>query len=38
VIALAAGDPGRVVSITPPLGIDPEILESALDALAESLA
>jgi 4-aminobutyrate aminotransferase/(S)-3-amino-2-methylpropionate transaminase len=38
VIALGAGDDGRVVSITPPLGIDPELLESSLDALAQALA
>jgi 4-aminobutyrate aminotransferase/(S)-3-amino-2-methylpropionate transaminase len=38
VIALASGDDGRVVSITPPLPIEPEALEPALDRLVESLA
>jgi 4-aminobutyrate aminotransferase/(S)-3-amino-2-methylpropionate transaminase len=38
VIALASGDDGRVVSITPPLPIELEALEPALDRLVESLA
>ena len=38
VIVLASGDDGRVLSITPPLSIDAELLELALDRLAEALA
>jgi 4-aminobutyrate aminotransferase-like enzyme len=38
VIALASGDAGEVVSITPPLCIEPELLEGALDVLAEELS
>ena len=38
VIALPAGDDGRVVSITPPLCIDREILDLAVDVIAEALA
>jgi len=37
VIALQSGDRGEVVSATPPLGIEPEVLESALDVLVEAL-
>jgi 4-aminobutyrate aminotransferase/(S)-3-amino-2-methylpropionate transaminase len=37
VIALAEGDDGRVVGITPPLCIEPELLELALRVLAESI-
>jgi 4-aminobutyrate aminotransferase/(S)-3-amino-2-methylpropionate transaminase len=35
VIALPSGDDGRVVSVTPPLSIDPERMLAALDILAE---
>jgi acetylornithine/succinyldiaminopimelate/putrescine aminotransferase len=38
VIALVSGDDGRVVSLTPALGIDPELLGSCLDVIAEELA
>jgi 4-aminobutyrate aminotransferase-like enzyme len=38
VIALPSGDDERVLSITPPLGIDAEILEDALSRLADALA
>jgi len=38
VIALASGDAGEVVSITPALSIEPEILELALDLLVGALA
>jgi 4-aminobutyrate aminotransferase/(S)-3-amino-2-methylpropionate transaminase len=38
VVALASGDAGQVVSITPPLPIEPELLEDALDVLAEELS
>jgi len=38
VIVLASGDDGRVVSITPPLSIEPDLLELALDVLAKALA
>jgi 4-aminobutyrate aminotransferase/(S)-3-amino-2-methylpropionate transaminase len=38
VIALVSGDDGRVVSLTPALGIDPELLASCLDVIAEELA
>ena len=37
VIALTSGDDGRVITVTPPLVIEEEILEVALDLLAESL-
>ncbi|HEY5658897.1 MAG TPA: aspartate aminotransferase family protein [Myxococcota bacterium] len=37
VITLPCDDTGRVLSITPPLSIEPEILESALDVVAEAL-
>ncbi len=37
VIVLQSGDGGEVVSVTPPLGIEPEVLESALDVLVEAL-
>jgi 4-aminobutyrate aminotransferase/(S)-3-amino-2-methylpropionate transaminase len=38
VIALVSGDDARVVAITPPLSIEEDLLERALDAVAESLA
>jgi 4-aminobutyrate aminotransferase/(S)-3-amino-2-methylpropionate transaminase len=38
VIALPSGDDGRVLSITPPLCIDREILEIAVDRIALALA
>jgi len=38
VIALLSGDDGRVISITPPLCIESEILELAIDVVAEALA
>jgi 4-aminobutyrate aminotransferase-like enzyme len=38
VIVLTSGESGRVLSITPPLSIEPEALELALDLLAEALA
>jgi 4-aminobutyrate aminotransferase/(S)-3-amino-2-methylpropionate transaminase len=38
VIVLASGDDARVVSITPPLSIEPDLLELALDLLAKALA
>jgi 4-aminobutyrate aminotransferase-like enzyme len=38
VIVLASGDDARVVSITPPLSIEPDLLELALDVLAKALA
>ena len=38
VIVLASGDDGRVLSITPPLSIEAELLELALDRLALALA
>ncbi len=38
VIALQSGDDGRVLSITPPLSIEPDILELALDVLTGLLA
>ena len=38
VIVLPSGDDGRVLSITPPLAIEPELLELALDRLVEALA
>jgi 4-aminobutyrate aminotransferase-like enzyme len=38
VIALVSGDEGNVVSITPPLCIEREILELALDIVAEAVA
>jgi 4-aminobutyrate aminotransferase/(S)-3-amino-2-methylpropionate transaminase len=37
VIVLMSGDAGEVVSITPPLSIEPELLEDALDVLVEEL-
>ena len=37
VIALLSGDDGRVVSLTPPLCIESEILELAVDVVAEAL-
>jgi 4-aminobutyrate aminotransferase/(S)-3-amino-2-methylpropionate transaminase len=37
VIALRSGDRGEVVSVTPPLVIEPEVLESALDVVAGAL-
>jgi 4-aminobutyrate aminotransferase-like enzyme len=38
VIALLSGDDGRVLSITPPLGIEREILEIAVDLIALAFA
>jgi 4-aminobutyrate aminotransferase/(S)-3-amino-2-methylpropionate transaminase len=38
VIALASGDDGRVIALTPPLSIGREALLAALDTLAECLA
>jgi 4-aminobutyrate aminotransferase-like enzyme len=38
VVVVASGDDGRVVSITPPLCIDAELLESCLDLVARELA
>jgi 4-aminobutyrate aminotransferase/(S)-3-amino-2-methylpropionate transaminase len=38
VIVLPSGDDGRVLSLTPPLGIGREALRSALDVVAEGLA
>jgi 4-aminobutyrate aminotransferase/(S)-3-amino-2-methylpropionate transaminase len=38
VIALPSGDDANVVSISPPLCIEPELLEAALDVLVECLA
>jgi 4-aminobutyrate aminotransferase/(S)-3-amino-2-methylpropionate transaminase len=38
VIALLSGDDDRVLSLTPPLCIEREILELALDHIAEALA
>jgi len=38
VIALPSGDDGRVLSFTPPLSIDREILELALDIASDALA
>lgn len=35
IIAIPSGDAGEVVSVTPPLGIEPEALEDALDLLVE---
>jgi len=37
VIVLTSGDRGEVVSITPPLSIEPEALENALEIVAEAL-
>ena len=37
VIALVSGDDGRVVSLTPALCIDPDLLASCLDVIAEEL-
>ena len=38
VIALCSGDDGRVISITPPLSIERELLVAAIDQLADCLA
>ena len=38
VIALQSGDRGEVVSATPALGIEPEVMESALDVIVKALA
>jgi 4-aminobutyrate aminotransferase/(S)-3-amino-2-methylpropionate transaminase len=38
VITLVSGNDGRVVSLTPPLSIEPDALELALDLLVEALA
>lgn len=38
VIALLSGDDGRVVSLTPPLCIEREILERAIDIVADALS
>ncbi len=38
IIVLQSGDDGRVVSITPPLSIEPDILELGLDVLVELLS
>jgi 4-aminobutyrate aminotransferase/(S)-3-amino-2-methylpropionate transaminase len=38
VISLVSGDDGRAISITPPLPIEAEILDLALDVLVETLA
>jgi len=38
VIALLSGDDGRVVSITPPLCIEREILERAIDIIADTFS
>jgi 4-aminobutyrate aminotransferase/(S)-3-amino-2-methylpropionate transaminase len=37
VIAVASGDGGQVISVTPPLSIDEDSLAAALDLLAESI-
>ena len=37
-ILLPSGDDGRVLSITPPLGIEPEVLLDALGTVLEGLA
>ena len=37
VIALPCGDDGRVIAISPPLSIDRDLLDFALDAVAEEL-
>ena len=37
-IALPSGDDGRVISICPPLCIDRELLEDAIDRLVEAIA
>jgi len=37
VVTLPSGEDGRVLSLSPPLSIDPPILELALDLLAEAL-
>jgi len=37
VIALPSGDDGRVISISPPLSIAREVLEAALDTLADAI-
>jgi hypothetical protein len=38
VIALSSGDDGHVVSLTPALGIDPELLERCIAVIARELA
>jgi len=38
VVVISSGDDGRVVSITPPLCIDAELLESCLELVARELA
>jgi hypothetical protein len=38
VIALLSGDDARVVSFSPMLGIDPDLLETALELVARELA
>jgi 4-aminobutyrate aminotransferase/(S)-3-amino-2-methylpropionate transaminase len=38
VICLPSGDDGRVIALTPPLSIEPAILELALDLLVECLS
>jgi 4-aminobutyrate aminotransferase/(S)-3-amino-2-methylpropionate transaminase len=38
VIVLPSGDDGRVLSLTPPLSIEPELLELALERLVEAFA
>ena len=38
VITLVSGEDGRVLSITPPLSIEADALELALDLLVEALA
>jgi 4-aminobutyrate aminotransferase/(S)-3-amino-2-methylpropionate transaminase len=38
VILLASGEGGRVLSVTPPLSIEPEALELALDLVVEALS
>jgi 4-aminobutyrate aminotransferase-like enzyme len=38
VIALLSGDDGRVISLTPPLCIESEILERAIDIVADALS
>jgi 4-aminobutyrate aminotransferase/(S)-3-amino-2-methylpropionate transaminase len=38
VIAIPSGDRGEVISVTPPLAIDEDVLRGALDVLADALA
>jgi 4-aminobutyrate aminotransferase-like enzyme len=38
VIVLPSGDDGRVLSLTPPLSIEPEAFELALDLVVEAFA